>query len=192
MAAGRGTPDQGPARHWMYARPESFAALVDRITEATIHYLSKQIEAGAEVVKLFDSWAGALAPDMFERFSVAPAARIRAELKRRHPDVPVIGFPRGAGAMYRGFAEATAVDAVGLDSQMPLAWAREALGGTPAQGNLDPMLMVVGGDALRDRARRIVDEMRGYPHIFNLGHGITPDADPAHVDILLKAIRERG
>ena len=189
MVAGRGTPDQAPARMMMYREPEAFQALIDRVTEATIHYLSRQIDAGAEVVKLFDSWAGALTPEMFERYSVAPARRIVDALKARHPQTPVIAFPRGAGAMYVGFAGATGADAVALDAQVPLGWAREAMAGVPLQGNMDPMLMVVGGDALRDEAKRIRDTMAGYPFIFNLGHGITPDADPAHVDQLLEAIR---
>ncbi|MBK0400525.1 uroporphyrinogen decarboxylase [Limibaculum sp. M0105] len=189
MAAGRGTPDQGPARRWMFGDPDGFAELIDRVTDATIHYLSCQIEAGAEVVKIFDSWAGALTPPMFERFAIRPAARIAAALKERHPDVPIIGFPRGAGALYRDFARGAGVDAIALDSQVPLGWARGALGDVALQGNLDPMLMVVGGTALEAEARRIRDEMAGHPHIFNLGHGITPDADPANVDRLLKAIR---
>ncbi|MCL5776649.1 uroporphyrinogen decarboxylase [Limibaculum sp. FT325] len=189
MAAGRGTPDQGPARRWMFSDPNGFVAMIDRVTDATIHYLSRQIDAGAEVVKIFDSWAGALTPPMFERFAIRPVTRIVAELAARHPGIPVIGFPRGAGALYRDFARESGVQAVALDAQVPLGWAREALGGVALQGNLDPMLMVVGGDALRHEARRIRDAMAGHPHIFNLGHGITPDADPANVDILLEAIR---
>jgi uroporphyrinogen decarboxylase len=196
MVAGRGTPDQGPARAWMYRDPEGFAQLIDLITQATVHYLDRQIEAGAEAVKLFDSWAGSLAPDMFTRFAIDPARRIVAALKARHPQVPVIGFPRGAGAMYPKFAAATGVAAVALDSGVPLDWAREAMSpsgpgkpGAVLQGNLDPMLMVTGGAALTDAARSIVAAMRGAPHIFNLGHGITPDADPAHVEQLLRAIR---
>ncbi|MHA1529776.1 MAG: uroporphyrinogen decarboxylase [Alphaproteobacteria bacterium] len=196
MVAGRGTPDQGPARAWMYRDPAGFARLIDLITEATVHYLDRQIEAGAEAVKLFDSWAGSLAPDMFARFSIEPAKKIVAALKARHPEVPVIGFPRGAGAMYPEFTAATGVAAVALDSGMPLGWAREAMSpsgpgkpGVALQGNLDPMLMVTGGAALTQAARGIVAAMRGAPHIFNLGHGITPDADPAHVEQLLRAIR---
>ncbi|MGF1444727.1 MAG: uroporphyrinogen decarboxylase [Pikeienuella sp.] len=189
MVAGRGTPDQGPARHWMYADPEAFATLIDRITDATIHYLSRQIDAGAEVVKVFDSWAGVLAPEMFVAHSVAPMKRIRAALAERHPGVPVIGFPRGAGAMYPGFATATGVEALALDAQVPLDWARSAMPNIALQGNLDPMLMVVGGAQLSDTAKRMVAAMAGHPYIFNLGHGITPDADPRNVEILLKAIR---
>lgn len=189
MVAGRGTPDQGPSRRLMFSDPELFSALIDRVTDATIHYLSRQIDAGAEVVKLFDSWAGALSPVPFEKFAVAPAKKIIEALRAKYPTIPVIGFPRGAGAMYPSYAAAVRPQAVALDAQVPLNWARDAMPDMPLQGNMDPMLMVVGGDALRDEARRIVDAMRGHPHIFNLGHGITPNADPGHVDILLEAIR---
>jgi uroporphyrinogen decarboxylase len=198
MVAGRGTQDQGPARAWMYRDPEGFLRLIDLITLATIHYLDRQIVAGAEAVKLFDSWAGSLAPEMFARFSIEPARKIVAALKARHPGIPVIGFPRGAGAMYPDFAGETGVAAVALDSGVPLGWAREAMSpegrgsgktGVALQGNMDPMLMVTGGTALTDTAKRIVERMQGVPHIFNLGHGITPDANPAHVEQLLRAIR---
>lgn len=189
MVAGRGTPDQGPARQWMYRDPEGFAELVDRITEATVHYLSRQVEAGAEVIKLFDSWAGALAPDMFERFAVRPAQRIVNELRSLHGDLPIIGFPRGVGGSLPYFAGATGVSAVALDSSVPLDWARAAMPEMVLQGNLDPMLMVVGGAPLKSAARRAVAAMQGHPYILNLGHGITPDADPGHVDQLLEAVR---
>lgn len=189
MVAGRGTPDQGPARRFMYTDPEGFSELIDRITDATIHYLSRQIQAGAAVVKLFDSWAGALAPDMFARFSIAPAARIAAALKVRHPNVPLIGFPRGAGGSVIRFVQETGVDALALDTSVPLDWARTALPNTALQGNLDPILMITGGSALEDAAKRLVETMAGHPYIFNLGHGITPEADPANVDLLLRAIR---
>lgn len=189
MVAGRGTPDQAPARSWMYRDPEGFGALIDVITEATVHYLSRQIEAGAEAVKIFDSWAGSLAPDAFRRFSIAPARRIVEALRERHGDVPIIGFPRGAGGSYIRYARETGVDGLALDSAVPLDWAREALPGMALQGNLDPMLMVLGGDALTDRVRALKEAMAGHPYIFNLGHGITPDADPAHVDQLLEALR---
>ncbi len=198
MVAGRGTPDQGPARAWMYRDEQGFSRLIDLITQATIHYLGRQIEAGAEAVKLFDSWAGSLAPEMFARFAIEPARRIVAALQSRHPGVPVIGFPRGAGAMYPEFAAATGVAAVALDSAVPLGWARDTMSpsdlrsgsaGVALQGNLDPMLLVTGGAALTEAARGVVAAMRGAPHIFNLGHGITPDADPAHVEQLLRAVR---
>jgi uroporphyrinogen decarboxylase len=198
MVAGRGTPDQGPARQWMYRDPEGFGALIERITQATIHYLDRQIAAGAEAVKLFDSWAGALAPDMFRRFALAPAHRIVAELKARHPQVPAIGFPRGAGAMYPEFARDSGVAAVALDSAVPLGWARAEMSPVPGrkgvalQGNLDPMLVVTGGAVLTETAERMVATMRGVPYIFNLGHGITPDAEPKNVMQLLQAVRGAG
>ncbi|MEM1149404.1 MAG: uroporphyrinogen decarboxylase [Pseudomonadota bacterium] len=189
MAAGRGTPDQGPARHWMFNDPDGFSVLIDRITEATIHYLSKQIDAGAEVIMLFDSWAGALTPPMFEKFAIGPAKKIASALRARYPSVPMIGFPKGAGALYPTYARDVQTQAVALDQHVPLAWARNAMPKTVLQGNLDPILMVVGGEALEIEARRIVQALAGHPHIFNLGHGITPEADPGNVDRLLRAIR---
>lgn len=189
MIAGRGTPDQAPARHMMYRKPEKFTALINTITDATIHYLSRQIEAGAEVVKIFDSWASTLTPEMFVRYAIDPARRIVAALRERHPGVPVVAFPRGAGGHYPAFAKAVGAACVALDQQVPLDWARQSMPNVALQGNLDPMLMVLGGDPLRDQARKIVEDMQGHPHVFNLGHGITPDADPTHVEQLLKAIR---
>jgi len=190
MVAGRGTPDQAPARALMYRDPAAFDALTDRITEATIGYLSAQIVAGAEVVKLFDSWAGGLPGPAFARYAVAPARRIVEALATRHPGVPVIGFPRGAGAGYAGFAEATGVAAVALDASVDPAWAARTLQPQGCvQGNLDPLLLVLGGAALERATRACVEAFAGGPHVFNLGHGITPDADPAHVDVMLKAVR---
>ncbi len=190
MIAGRGTPDQGPARRLMYGDPATFDALIERITDATIWYLSRQIAAGAEVVKLFDSWAGALPGAQFERYCLAPARRIVAALRAAHPGVPVIGFPRGAGGNYAGFAAATGVAAVALDTSVDPAWAaREIQRAVCVQGNLDPLLLVVGGEALVRGTEACVAAFAGGPHVFNLGHGITPDADPAHVEVMLKAIR---
>ena len=189
MVAGRGTKDQAPARRMMFSEPDQFSQLIDRITDATIHYLRKQVENGAEVVKIFDSWASTLTPAAFQKYAVAPAARIVKELRETHPDLPVIGFPRGAGVMYPDFVQSVPCNAVALDAQIPMTWARQAMPETVLQGNLDPMYMVAGGAALKNEAKRIVEEMQGHPHIFNLGHGITPDADPANVDLLLKAIR---
>ncbi len=189
MVAGQGTSDQAPARAWMYRDPEGFERLIDRITEATIHYLRRQVDAGAEAVKIFDSWAGALAPDMFERFAIRPARRIADALKDHSPMLPVIGFPRGAGGSYVRFAAEAAVDAVALDTSVPLDWAREALPDVALQGNLDPMLMITGGPQLGDTARAMVETMIGHPYVFNLGHGITPEASPAHVEELIAAVR---
>ncbi len=190
MIAGRGTPDQGPARRLMYEDPATFDALMERITGATIEYLLAQIDAGAEVVKLFDSWAGALPGPMFGKYCVEPAIRIVEAIRAQAPGTPVIGFPRGAGGGYATYAARTGVEGLALDASVDPAWARQVLQGRVCvQGNLDPMLLVTGGEMLTDQTRRLVEAFRGVPHIFNLGHGITPDADPANVDRMLKAIR---
>ncbi|KAF0675714.1 uroporphyrinogen decarboxylase [Profundibacterium mesophilum] len=191
MIAGRGTPDQGPAHAFKDENRPAFEALLDRITDATIEYLSAQIEAGAEVVKLFDSWAGSLKGEDFDRYSLAPAARIISELKARHPGIPVIAFPREAKERYVGFAAATGADCVGLDQSVDPAWAAaEVQSAGCVQGNLAPGHMVTGGQALIDEVRRIRDAFSGGPHVFNLGHGITPDADPDNVALMLETLRE--
>ncbi|MFD1796073.1 uroporphyrinogen decarboxylase [Paracoccus aurantiacus] len=190
MIAGRGTPDQGPAHAFKRADRAAFSALVDRITEATIEYLSAQIDAGAEVVKLFDSWAGSLTGRDFDDFAIAPVARIIAALKSRHPDIPVIAFPREAKDRYKGFAQATGADCVALDNSVDAGWAASHVQvHGPVQGNLDPRHMVGGGQALIDETRTIVEAFRGGPHIFNLGHGITPDADPENVALMIETVR---
>ncbi|HVL22149.1 MAG TPA: uroporphyrinogen decarboxylase [Amaricoccus sp.] len=190
MVAGRGTPDQAPARTLLYREPATFGALIDRITEATIAYLRAQIAAGAQIVMLFDSWAGALPGPHFARYAIEPARRIAETLRADHPDVPLIGFPRGAGALYPAWAEATGAACVALDTAIDPAWAATALqSGRCVQGNLDPLLLVTGGDALIDATRRLVGALAGGAHVFNLGHGITPDADPRNVELLLRTIR---
>ncbi|WP_207102043.1 uroporphyrinogen decarboxylase [Paracoccus shandongensis] len=190
MVAGRGTPDQGPAHALKDRDRAAFTALIDRITEATIHYLSAQIEAGAEVVKLFDSWAGSLKGRDFDDFAIAPARRIIAALKERHPHVPVIAFPREAGERYIGFAHATGADCVALDNSVSAEWAaRHVQVDGCVQGNLDPRHMVTGGPDLVAEAQRITRAFRGGPHIFNLGHGITPDANPDNVALMIEAVR---
>lgn len=190
MVAGRGTPDQAPARRMIYREPAAFDALIDRVTEATIAYLLAQVAAGAEVVKLFDSWAGALPGPLFRRYAVEPAARIAGALRAVHPGLPVIGFPRGAGAGYLGFAEAAGVQGLALDASVDPAWAAAALQpGVCVQGNLDPLLLVTGGAALVEATRACARAFAGGPHVFNLGHGITPDADPDNVSRMLEALR---
>lgn len=190
MIAGRGSSDQAAARTLMYRDPATFSALIDRVTEATIAYLLRQIEAGAEVVKLFDSWAGALPGERFERYCIAPATRIVDAIRAAHPGLPVIGFPRGAGGNYVAYADATGVEALALDTSVDPAWAaRELQPKVCVQGNLDPLLLVLGGDALARGTAACVRAFAGGPHVFNLGHGITPDADPRNVDVMLKAIR---
>lgn len=190
MIAGRGTPDQGPAHALMASDTATFEALLDRITEATILYLSAQIEAGAEVVKLFDSWAGSLKGDAFAKYALAPAKRIIAELKSRHPDTPVIAFPREAGNNYIGFAKETGADCVALDNSVTPEWAAANVQNEGCvQGNLASSHMVTGGQALIDETRNIVETFAKGPHIFNLGHGITPDADPANVELMIQTVR---
>lgn len=190
MIAGRGSKDQGAAHALKAADRATFAALIDRITEATVEYLSAQIEAGAEVVKLFDSWAGSLKGPDFNDFAVKPTARIIAALKARHPGIPVIAFPREAGEGYIGFAAATGADCVAIDNSVTPEWAAANVQTSGCvQGNLAPHHMVTGGPDLIRETRRVVDAFRNGPHIFNLGHGITPDADPANVQVMIDAVR---
>ncbi|MEM9970575.1 MAG: uroporphyrinogen decarboxylase [Pseudomonadota bacterium] len=190
MIAGRGTPDQGPAHALKDGNRELFSALIDRLSEATVEYLSAQIDAGAETVKLFDSWAGSLKGEDFEDFCIAPAKRIIAALKTRHPGVPVIAFPREAGDKYIGFTEKTGADCVALDNSVDARWAAEFVQKDGCvQGNLASSHMVTGGQALVDQTREIVAAFSGGPHIFNLGHGITPDADPENVALMIETVR---
>ena len=191
MIAGRGTPDQGPAHKLMTENPDVFERLINLLTEATIDYLSKQIDAGAEVVKLFDSWAGSLKGNDFERFSLAPIRRIITALKARHPNTPIIAFPREAGEKYLGFAKATGADCLALDNSVDPQWAAAHLQPDGCvQGNLKSSHMVSGGPALVEDTKRIVAAFRNGPHIFNLGHGITPQADPDNVQRMIDAVRD--
>ena len=190
MIAGRGSKDQGAAHALKNADRATFAALIDRITEATVEYLSAQVDAGAEVVKLFDSWAGSLKGQDFEDFAVAPAAKIIAAMKARHPGLPIIAFPREAGDGYIGFAQKTGADCVAIDNSVTPEWAAAHVQpGGCVQGNLAPEHMVTGGDALIRETRRVVDAFRKGPHIFNLGHGITPEANPDNVQLMIDTVR---
>ena len=190
MVAGRGTPDQGPAHALKDQNRPAFEALMDRLTEGTIDYLSQQIEAGAEVVKIFDSWAGSLKGQDFQDFAITPCRRITQALKARYPHIPVIGFPREAGDGYIGFAKATGVDCVALDNSVSATWAAANVQKDGCvQGNLASSHMVTGGQALVDETRAIVEAFSCGPHIFNLGHGITPDADPENVALMIDTVR---
>jgi len=190
MIAGRGTKDQGPAHALKAENRAVFDGIMERLTEGTIEYLSKQIEAGAEVIKLFDSWAGSLKGENFDRYAKEPARKIIAALKERHPDVPIIAFPREAGEHYIGFAKATGADCVALDNSVSPDWAAKHVQVDGCvQGNLASSHMVTGGDALVQETRQIVEAFSKGPHIFNLGHGITPDADPDNVQRMIDAVR---
>ena len=190
MIAGRGTKDQGPAHALKAENRPLFEALLARITEATIEYLSRQIDAGAEVVKIFDSWAGSLKGDDFQRYAVAPAAQIIAALKARHPGTPIIAFPREAGDGYIGFGKQTGADCVAVDDSVSAEWvAQHVQPDGCVQGNLKSSHMVKGGQTLIDETKRIVRALSNGPHIFNLGHGITPDADPDNVQRMIDAVR---
>jgi uroporphyrinogen decarboxylase len=190
MIAGQGSKDHQAARVMAYADPAALQAIVDAIVSLTVEYLAGQAEAGAEAVQLFDSWAGSLAPAEFERWVISPNAAIIAGFKARYPDVPVIGFPKGAGAKLGAYARETGVDAVGLDETVGPLWAaRELPANMPVQGNFDPLLLLAGGPGLEPAARRILDALADRPHVFNLGHGIDKETPIAHVERLLAAVR---
>lgn len=191
MVAGEGSREQGETRRYAYRDPQAFAALIGAIENATVDYLSKQIEAGVHAVQLFDSWAGSLSPVQYEQWVIAPTARIVGALKARHPDTPIIGFPKGSGGKLPAYARETGVDAIGLDETVDPEWAHAALPvGLPVQGNLDPLVLIAGGEALEQATTRILAAFRDRPHVFNLGHGILPDTPIAHVEQLLARLRQ--
>ncbi len=190
MVAGAGSKDQGAARRLAYADPLRFQAIIDAIIAVTVDYLSAQIDAGVDAVQLFDSWAGSLSPSQFERWVIAPNAAIIAALRARHPDTPIIGFPKGAGAKLVDYAAGVDADAIGLDETVDPVWADAALpSGLPVQGNLDPLALITGGSTLDAAIDRILAAFPERPHIFNLGHGILPDTPIDHVQRLVDRVR---
>ena len=190
MVAGRGSRDQHEARQLAYHDADAFQAIIDSITAVTIDYLAGQVMAGAEAVQLFDSWAGSLAPAQFERWVIAPNAAIVSALRERFPDLPIIGFPKGAGEKLPAYARETQVHAVALDETIDPEWAAGALPeGLPVQGNLDPLLLLAGGAELEKQVLRILDCFAGRPHVFNLGHGIGQHTPIEHVERLLAVVR---
>jgi uroporphyrinogen decarboxylase len=189
MVEGGGSKDFARVREMAYAQPVLFQRLMDVLTAASIEYLSAQVVAGAEVLMLFDSWAGVLSPSLFRAHCVTPAARIVTAIRDRHPGVPIIGFPRLAGVMTRDYA-ATGVDAVSVDTGSDIAAVAAMLPPHVAvQGNLDPMAVVAGGSAMAAEVSAILAAMQGRPFIFNLGHGIVPQTPPDHVAALLELVR---
>ncbi len=190
MVAGQGSKDQAAARALAYADPGAFGLIIDAITSLTVSYLSAQIDAGVEAVQLFDSWAGSLSPAQFERWVIAPNAAIVGALKARHPGVPIIGFPKGAGGKLPAYARETGVTALGLDETVDPAWANAELPPClPVQGNLDPLALLAGGEALDAAIDRILAAFPERPHVFNLGHGILQQTPIHHVEALLARVR---
>jgi uroporphyrinogen decarboxylase len=190
MVEGGGSKEHARTRTMAHAEPVLFARLIDRLTEATIRYLTAQIDAGAEAIMLFDTWAGVLSPTLFRRYAIAPAARIVAALKAHAPDVPVVGFPRMAGLMLDEYAKSTGADGVGMDTGTdPVRAAATITPDVALQGNLDPLALLAGGEAMRHDARAILSAMRGRRHIFNLGHGVVPPTPVAHVAELVDLVQ---
>jgi uroporphyrinogen decarboxylase len=190
MVEGRGATAFEETKRWLYGDPDSFGQLISLLVEATTRHLLAQIRAGAEAVQIFDSWAGALSDDLLRRWSLAPLAEITARLREAHPEVPVVLFPRGAGVLYRDFARQAGATALGLDTGVPLDWARDELQPkVTVQGNLDPQLLVAGGEAMTARVGDILEALSGGPFIFNLGHGIVPETPPEHVGRLVELVR---
>ncbi|QIG78539.1 uroporphyrinogen decarboxylase [Stakelama tenebrarum] len=190
MIAGQGSREQAEARRLAYTDPALMTVLIDRIVDSTVDYLLAQIEAGVEAVQLFDSWAGSLSPAQFERWVIAPTARIVAALREKTPQVPIIGFPKGAGGKLAAYAAQTGVDAIGLDETVDPSWADANLPrDLPVQGNLDPLVLIAGGDALLTAIDTIKTAFAGRPHVFNLGHGIQKDTPIERVEAALARIR---
>jgi len=191
MIAGQGTSDQAPSRLFAYRHPEAFASLIEKLTEASIGYLLRQIDAGVEVVQIFDSWAGVLPPHEFESWVFSPLREIVSRIKSERPNALVIAFARGVGTHLTRLVAELGADAYGLDTAADPAWAaRETAGRAALQGNLDPLALLAGGPALDREVEAILGALKGYPHIFNLGHGILPQTPIAHVERLVDLIRK--
>jgi uroporphyrinogen decarboxylase len=190
MIAGRGTPDQAPARLFAYRDCAGLSALIDILVDASSEYLTAQLQAGADVVQIFDTWAGVFPPEEFARWCIDPVRRIVANVRRNIADAKIIGFPRGAGTLLARYVEEVPVDAIGIDWMMDRSFAREKVQSrVPVQGNLDPLALVAGGDALDGGVDAVLDAFGGGPFIFNLGHGILPETPTAHVERMLERLR---
>ena len=189
MVAGEGSREQADARQLAYSDPGRFGAIISAIEEATVTYLVGQADAGGDAVQLFDSWAGSLSPAQFEQWVIAPTARIVGRLRALRPGLPIIGFPKGSGGKLAAYARETGVDALGLDETVDPAWAHASLpAGLPVQGNLDPLLLMAGGEALEAGVRRVLEALSERPHVFNLGHGIGQFTPIAHVEQMFRLL----
>lgn len=189
LIAGHGTPDQAPARLFAYRYPEAFSKLLDHVADLSAEYLIRQIDSGADAVQIFDSWAGVLGEVEFDRYAVRPVRRIIDKVRAARPGAKVIAFAKGAGYLLKSYRQDTRADAIGLDWSVPLSFAKELQKDGAVQGNLDPMRVVAGGQALDEGIDAILQALGSGPLIFNLGHGITPQADPEHVNRLVKRVR---
>lgn len=187
---GRGGTDKADSRKFGYQHPEDLDGMLEQLVEASAHYLKMQADAGADALMLFESWAEGLPEDAFERWVIGPTAKLVKRVRELGVKQPILGFPRGAGGLVVDYAERTGVNAVGLDTAIPLKRIDAALPkGMPVQGNLDPMRLVAGGPGMEDRVREIITSLKGRPHIFNLGHGVTPEVPISHVESVLRTIR---
>jgi uroporphyrinogen decarboxylase len=192
MVEGGGSKDQAAARLWAYRDPGSFQELIDLLVETSVAYLVGQVAAGASALQIFDSWAGSLPEDEFRRWVIAPTRAIISGVQAKAPEVPIIGFPRGCGVLAEAYVRETGVDAIGCDTSMPLAFIQEKLQtDRPVQGNLDPVLLLAGGEQLERRVGKILEQLSGGPFVFNLGHGILPDTPPEHVANLVAMVKGR-
>lgn len=189
MIAGHGTPDQAPSRLFSYRHPDALERLLNLLADHCADYLCRQIEAGADVVQIFDSWSGVLDETSFERWCIAPVKRIVTSVRERHPNVSIIGFPKGAGRRYDIYRQATGVTGLGLDWTVPLDQAAALQREGVVQGNLDPLRLVAGGKALEDGVSAILESLGRGPLIFNLGHGIVPETPIEHVQSMIDQVR---
>jgi uroporphyrinogen decarboxylase len=191
MVEGQGSPDQRAARLWAYRDPAGFGRLINLLVEVSVEYLSGQVEAGADVLQIFDTWAGALPPAEFEAWVVKPTRQLVSRVRAKHQSVPIIGFPRGVGAKTERYAMETGVQGVSCDTSMDVEQMRSLASsrGVVVQGNLDPLALVAGGEALERQASQLLKGLAGVPHIFNLGHGIVPETPPEHVARLVELVR---
>ena len=192
MVEGGSSRDFSKLKQLAYACPDDFQGIIDRLVETTIVYLCRQVDAGADVLQLFDTWAGILPPAEFRKWSIEPTRRICEGVRSEHPVIPIIGFPRDAGLMLGEYAEKTGVTAVSIDTSTPLGAAADLVKGRPVQGNLDPIHLISGGEALDRAVDEVLEAGKGRPHIFNLGHGILPPTPPENVQRMIDRVRNVG